>query len=83
MPLNGRFPSLYVLEADRNTLIAYYQEHLSRGYVYAPIFVRDGFIDDDTLIIFFNKLNEANLRDSSLDKVRWDLNIRGGFPIRS
>ena len=50
-------------------LLPIYQEQLSGSYAWVPVFVRDGFIDDDTLIIFFNKPNEPNLGDSSLDNV--------------
>ena len=35
------------------------------------------------MLSFFNKLNEANLGESSLDKVRWDLNTKGCFTVRS
>lgn len=75
--LKELFPSLYVPPMDRNASIADYREHLSSGYVQASIFVRDGFIDDDNLISFFNELNEANLGDSPLDKMRWDLHTKG------
>ena len=49
--------------------------------VWAPVFVRDRFID--TLLRFFDKLNEANLGDSTSGKVRWDLNSKGCFTVRS
>ena len=71
VPLKELFLSLYVLAVDRNAPIANYQEHLSSGYVWAHIFAQDRFIDDDTLIIFFNKPNEPNLGDSSLDNVNF------------
>ena len=47
------------------------------------VFVWGGFIDDGAMLSFFNKLNEANLGDSSLHKVRWDLNTKGCFIVRS
>ena len=47
------------------------------------VFVWGGFIDDGAMLSFFNKLNEANLGESSLDKVRWDLNTKGCFTVRS
>ena len=66
---------------DRNAFVADYQEQLFISYVWMPIFIRDGFIDDDTLTSFLNKLNEANLEDSSLDKMRWDLYIKGASQL--
>ena len=68
---------------DRNAYVADYQEQRSGSFAWALVFVQDRFIDDDTLLSFFNKLNEANLRDSSLDKVRRDMNIKGCFTVRS
>lgn len=60
-----------------------YREQVSGSNIWAPVFVRDGFVDDDSLISFFNKLNEAKLGDCSIDTVRWDLIIQGCFTIRS
>ena len=48
-----------------------------------PIFVWDGFFDDDALVSFFNKLNSHNLGDSSQDSVKWDLNPKGEFTVKS
>ena len=45
--------------------------------------LRDRFIEDDPLIVFFDKLNEAKLGDSLTDKVRWSLNSKGCFTVRS
>ena len=59
-----------MLAVDRNASVADCQENMSSVYVWVPIFAHDGFIDDDTLISFFDKLNEANLGVSALDKVR-------------
>jgi len=44
---------------DRNASVADYREQGSDTFVWAPVFVWDRFIDDDTLIMFFDKLNEA------------------------
>jgi len=75
-------PGLYALAMDRNALVADYREQGACCPVWAPFFVQDRFIDDDTLLRFFNKLNEANLGDSTTDKVRWDLSTKGCFTVR-
>ena len=67
----------------RNAFVADYWEQVFGSNIWALVFVGDGFVDDDSLISFFNKLNEAKLRDSSIDTVRWDLIIQGCFTIRS
>ena len=51
--------------------------------IFGTCFCLNGFIDDDTLISFLNKLDEANLGDYSLDKVRQDPNTKGDVTIRS
>ena len=66
------FLRLYVLAVDRNASVAEYREQVHGNSVWAPVFVRDGFVDD-SLVSFFNKLNEANVEESSIDRVRWDL----------
>ena len=49
-----------------------------------PIFVRDSFADDvDNVLRFFSKLLETNPDDSTTDKVRWKLNSKGCFTVRS
>jgi len=67
---------------DRNASIADYREQGSGTFIWAPVFVRARFIDDDTLVVFFDKLNEANLGDSAIGKVRWILNTKGCFAVR-
>jgi len=62
---------------DRNASVADYREQRDGCLVWAPVFVRDRFINNDILLRFFNKLNEANLGDSTTDKVRWDLSTKG------
>ena len=52
--------------------LAEYRELVYGTSVWTPVFVRDGFVDD-SLVSFFNKLNEANVEESSIDRVRWDL----------
>ena len=55
--------------------------------VWSPTFVRDDFVDDNTLISFFNKFNGAKLgytsllikKGGTLDMVRWGLNPERGF----
>ena len=42
------------------------RQQVSDNNIWAPGFVRDGFVDDDSLISFFNKLSEANLEDRQL-----------------
>jgi len=53
------------------------------SFVWAPVFVQGGFIDDGAVLSFFKKLNDANLGDFSFDKVTWDLNTKGCFIVRS
>ena len=48
-----------------------------------PVFVRDGFADDDALIRFFSKLSEINPDVSTTDKVKWKLNTKECFTVRS
>jgi len=68
--LKDLFPSLYVLAVDRNAFFADNWEQISGNNIWAPVFVQNGFVDDDSLVSFFNKLNEAKLGDSSIDRVR-------------
>ena len=42
-----------------------------------------GFIDDDSLVSFFNKLNRHKLGDFSQDLVKWDLNPKGDITVKS
>ena len=58
---------------DRNVSVADYWEQVSDNKIWAPVFVRDGLVDDDSLVSFFNKLIEAKLGECSIDRVRWDL----------
>jgi len=83
IPLKDLFPSLYVLAVDKNAFIVDYREQVSGNNIWAPILVRDGFVDDVSLVSFFNKLNEAKVGESSIDRVRWDLTTQGCFTVRS
>jgi len=76
-PLRDIFLSLFVLAENKDASIADYWDRASGTSVWVPIFVRDGFIDDDAVVSFFNKLNSHNLGDSSQDSVKWDLNPKG------
>jgi len=53
--------------------------------ILVPVFVRDGFVEDDTIVSFFSKLNDARLGDSPHDIVRWDLELdsKGDFMVKS
>jgi len=82
-PLRDMFPSLFVLADNRDASIADYWDRDSGTIVWVPIFVRDGFIDDDVLVSFFNKLNSHKVEVSSQDMVKWDLNPKGEFTVKS
>jgi len=77
------FPSFYVLAVDRNVSVANYRQQVSGNNIRAPVFVQDGFVDDDSLVSFFNKLSDAKLGESSIDGVKWDLNTQGCFTVTS
>jgi len=83
VPFKDLFPRLYVLVVDKNAPVAEYREQVHGNSVWASVFVRDGFVDDDSLVSFFNKLNEAKVGEPSVDKVRWDLTTKGCFTVRS
>ena len=50
-------------------------EQASSTNVWSPAFVRDGFNNDD-VVSFFNKLNDAKLGDSPHVIVRWNLDSK-------
>ena len=54
------FPSLFALAQDREASVADYRVQGSINSGWMPIFVRDSFADDDTLVRFFSKLSETN-----------------------
>ena len=61
-PLRDTFPVLFVLAKNRDASIADYWDRASGTIVWVPIFVPDGFLDDDSLVSFFNKLNRQKIR---------------------
>jgi len=63
--------------------MADYRAQRTNSAVWMPVVVRDGFADDGVLLRFFSKLSEINPDDSSIDKVRWKLNTKGCFTVRS
>lgn len=56
-------------------------EQVSDVNVWSPIFVLDGFVEDDPLLSFLKKVNEANVGDSSHDIVRGGLSCKGDFTV--
>ena len=68
---------------DGGGVVAEYRLQVYGNSIWAPVFVRDGFDDDESLVNFFNKLNEAKVGESSVDRVRWDLTTQGCFTVRS
>ena len=69
-PLRDIFPALFVLAVDRDASVAYYCERASGTNVWVPVFARAGFVDDDSLFSFINKLNCHKIRDTSHDMVK-------------
>ena len=63
--------------------MADYNVQGTNSSVWMPVFVQDGFADDDGLLRFFSKLSEITIDASSTDKVRWKLNTKGCFTMRS
>ena len=68
--LKDLFPSLFALAKDREASVADYRVQGSDSSVWMPIFVRDSFADDDTVVRFFSKLSETNPDGYTSDKVR-------------
>ena len=81
--LKDLFPNLYALAEDREASVADYRMRGNDSSVWAPIFVRDSFVDDDTFLCFFSKLSETIPDDSTVDKVVWKLNNKGYFTVNS
>ena len=77
------FLGLYALAMDREATVGDYRVQGLDNSVRTPVFVRDRFVDDDNLLRFSSKLTEAYLADSTTDKVRWKLNTKGCFTVRS
>ena len=52
--------------------------------IFGPLFLLGtGFFEDDIVISFFNKLNDAKLGDSPHDIARWDLDSERDFMVKS
>jgi len=68
--LKNLFPSLFALAQDREASVVDYRVQGNGSSVWRPIFVRDSFADDDTLVRFFSKLSETNPDGFTSDKVR-------------
>ena len=63
--------------------MADYRGQGSDSSVWMPIFVWDSFADDDTLVRFFSKVSETNPDGYTSDKVRWKLESKGCFTVKS
>jgi len=81
--LKNLFPSLFALAEDREASVADYWVQGNVSSVWRPIFVRDSFADDDTLVRFFSVLSETNPDGFTSDKVRWKLEPKGCFSVKS
>ena len=81
--LKNLFPSLFALAEDREASVADYWVQGNVSSVWRPIFVRDSFADDDILVRFFSKLPETNPDGFTSDKVRWKLEPKGCFSVKS
>ena len=77
------FPSLYTLAENKEATVAAYCDNVSGSWIWSPIFIRDALVDDAYLISLLIKLNEILIGQSSLDSVKWDLNPKGSFTVKS
>ena len=82
-PLRDLFPSLYTLAENREATVATYCDNVSGSCIWSPIFIRDALVDDASLISLLIKLNGILIGQSSLDSVKWDLNPKGSFTVKS
>ena len=55
---------------------------LFRGCL-APLFVREAFPDDDMMAQLFSMLDEAFVKDSFLDTIRWNLTTTRRFIVKA
>ena len=83
MPLREAFPGLFALAVNRDASISDYWDQASGSSTWVPIFVRDGFLDDGTLVNFFDKLDRYKLGEFALDSVKWEPNSKGVFTVKS
>jgi len=72
-----------VLAKKRDAPIANYSERAFGTNAWIPVFVQYDFLDDDSLVSFFNKLNCHKIVDSSHDLVKWDINSKEDFIVKS
>jgi len=68
-PLKDLFPSLFALAVNKDALVADYCEHVSGSHMWSPIFVRNAFVDDITLVSFLSKLYRIAVHGSPHDSV--------------
>ena len=74
-PLKDLFPSLYALAENKDESVVDYREQVFGSFVWAPIFTRDAFVDDLTLVSFLSILHGISILDCSHDSVRWKYGI--------
>jgi len=68
---------------DGDASVAAYWEQTYGTNVWAPVFVRDGFVDDVSLVSFLDKLICRKIGDFTHDMVKWDFNYKGDFTVES
>ena len=68
---------------NKDASIDDYCEHVSKSCVWSPIFVREALVDDITLVSFLSNLNGVIVHDSSHNPIKWDLNSKGIFTVKS
>ena len=73
----------FALAPDREASVAGYRVQGIDSSVWRPIFVRDSFADDDSVVRFFSKLSETNPNGYTSDKVSWKLESKGCFTVKS
>ena len=81
--MRDRVASLFALAVDRDACVFDYLEHSPTLVVWAPVFVRPAFPEDDSINQFFAMLDMTFMRASSPDRVRWSLTSVGKFTVKS
>ena len=71
------------LTRGREATIANYLERAPGTNVWSSVFVQDGFLRMTLLYTFFKKLNDVKLGDSLHDMVKWLLDTKGDFTLKS
>ena len=82
-PLRDLFPSLFALAENKDATVAEYCDNVSGSCIWSPIFTRDALVDVASLLSLLRKLNGMLIRQSPLDLVKWDLNPKGSFTVKS